>query len=435
MLDELERLLPAGRVPAAVFGDEDLYRRELRAVFARCWVFVAHESEIPVPGSFVRRKIGEDGFIVVRNDSGGISVLFDACRHRGVQVCRADAGRTKHFRCPYHGWIYDTRGRLLGAPEWTTALEGMCREDNGLLPAAQIATRHGLVFATLDAAAPSLDAYLGDMSWYLDLVFGLNEHGVEVLAPPQRFVIDANWKSAAENFCGDDYHLGTLHRSVWDVGAFPVSFQDDMTGYHIQAAPGHSLSLSMAVDGAGAGPEFYGLPGAVTATFGPERVTPTQLAIARRSRVFVGNVFPNFSVLAQPATEDAGSHPATGVLAFRTWQPLGPARMEVWSWFCAYRNMTEDEKRRSYRAALGTVSVGGCFDMDDAEPWIATSHTGRSVAAGVLGLELNYQMGMRGTGRARRADDWPGPGIAVTPRYEEGVQRNFFAFYSQMMRS
>ena len=342
VLDGLERLLPVGRVPAAVFGDEDVYRRELRAVFARCWVFVAHESEIPVRGDFVRRKIDVDDFIVVRNDRGGVSVLLDACRHRGVQVCPAEAGRTKHFRCPYHGWTYDTTGRLVGAPAWSRALEGMCREHNGLLPAAQIASRHGLIFATLDPTAPSLDAYLGGMSWYLDLVFGLNEYGVEVLAPPQRFVIAANWKSAAENFCGDDYHLGTLHRSVWDVGAFPVSFEDDMTGYHIQAAPGHSLSLSMAVDGAWADPEFYGLPGPVAATFGPERVTPTQLGIARRSRVFVGNVFPNFSVLAQPATEDAGSHPATGVLAFRTWQPLGPDRMEVWSWFCAYRNMTAD---------------------------------------------------------------------------------------------
>jgi len=273
------------------------------------------------------------------------------------------------------------------------------------------------------------------MSWYLDLVFGLNEHGVEVLAPPQRFVVDANWKSAAENFCGDDYHLGTLHRSVWDVEAFPVSFEDDMAGYHIQAAPGHSLSLSMRLDGSSGGPEFYGLPRSVAATFGPMQVTTTQLAVARQSRVLVGNVFPNLSVLAQPATEDASTHPATGVLAFRTWQPLGPGRMEVWSWFAAYRNMTAEQKRRSYRAALGTISVAGCYDMDDAEPWIGTARTGRSVAAAMLGLNLNYQMGMPGIGRAKEAGDWPGPGLAFTPRYEEGVQRNFFAFYLRMMRS
>ena len=48
------------------------------------------------------------------------------------------------------------------------------------------------------AFVPALfEEYLGGMKWYLDLVFGLNEHGIEILGPPQRFVIDANWKSGS----------------------------------------------------------------------------------------------------------------------------------------------------------------------------------------------------------------------------------------------
>jgi phenylpropionate dioxygenase-like ring-hydroxylating dioxygenase large terminal subunit len=435
LLRALNALLPSGRVPSGIFGHDGLHRGELRAIFARCWVFLAHESEIEHQGDFVRRKIGEDDFIVVRNDRGEVSVFFDACRHRGVQICRADAGRTTRFRCPYHGWTYDTNGCLVGVPAWKAAFEGMSKRDNGLLPVAQVASRHGFIFATLDPRAPGLDEYLGGMSWYLDLVFGLNEHGVEVLAPPQRFILDANWKSPAENFAGDDYHLATLHRSVWEIGAFPVPVEDDMTGYHVHAAPGHSLSLSVAPDGADPGPEFYGTPPDVAATFGPQRITAQQVELARRCRVLVGNVFPNFSVLAQPATEDAGSHPPTGVLTFRVWQPLGPGRLEAWNWFCAYRNATAEQKRRSYAAGLGTVSLGGCFEMDDAEPWISASRNARSVAADVLDLQLNYQMGMPGVGHTRRAPEWPGPGFAFTPRYEEGVQRNFLRFYARMMSS
>ncbi|MGA7833807.1 MAG: Rieske 2Fe-2S domain-containing protein, partial [Acidimicrobiales bacterium] len=248
ILDELEAGLPVGEIPASLYGSRDIYEREKRNIFARCWVFLAHESEIQAKGDYVLRKIGEDNFVVVRDEHGGVNVLFDACRHRGVQICRADSGNTSHFRCPYHGWTYDTKGNLIGAPLWKNAFGGMSKSENGLAHAARVGIKHGLIFATLDPSAPSLDNYLGGMGWYMDLIFGLNEHGVEVLGAPQRFVIDANWKSGADNFSGDDYHLGTLHKSVWEIGAFPVSFQDNMMGYHIQASPGHSLSFSMAPD-------------------------------------------------------------------------------------------------------------------------------------------------------------------------------------------
>lgn len=435
LISELLDGLPRGEVPASVFGNEEIYQQELRRIFGRCWVFLAHDSEIPANGDYVVRKIGEDNFIVVRDEDQQIHVLFDACRHRGVQVCRADSGNTKIFRCPYHGWAYDTKGNLVGAPLWRNAFGDMSKEENGLVRAAQVASYRGLVFASLDKSAPPLETYLGGMKWYLDLVFGLNEHGVEVLGPPQRFVIDANWKSAAENFAGDDYHLGTLHKSVWEIGAFPVKFEDNMMGYHIQASAGHSLSFSMAPTEDEPGPKFFGYPDELAATFDTSRLTKEQFDVARRSRVFVGTVFPNFSILALPMTEDGANFPPTGVLTIRVWQPRGPGQLEVWNWFCGYRNMTPEQKDRAYKAGLATFSMGGVFEMDDTEPWITVGRTGRSVSAELLDLKLNYQMGLPGIGIAKRAESWPGPGVVYAPRYEEGVQRNLFRFYAEMMRA
>ncbi len=433
ILAELAEGLPAGEIPATLYGNTELYEREKRNIFARCWVFLAHESEIAAKGDYVLRKIGEDYFVVVRDEDGGINVLFDACRHRGVQICRADAGNTSHFRCPYHGWTYDTKGNLVGAPLWKNAFGGMDKSKNGLVGAAKVESYHGLVFATLDASAPPLKEYLGGMAWYLDLVFGLNEHGVEVLGAPQRFVIDANWKSGADNFSGDDYHLGTLHKSVWEIGAFPVPFAANMMGYHIQASPGHSLSFSMAPDADEPGPRFFGFPERLAHSFTSDRISDHQLDVARRSRVFVGNVFPNFSILALPMTEDGSHYPPTAVLTVRTWQPISESKFEIWNWFLGYQNMTAEEKDRSYRAGLGTFSMGGAFEMDDTEPWITVARTGRSTAAEVLGMKLNYQMGMPGIGIAHPVSEWPGPGTVYWTRYEEGVQRNLFRFYHDMM--
>lgn len=437
LLKDIDEGLAKGEIPAAIFGNEGLHERELDNIFARCWVFVAHESEIAECGDYVLRKIGEDDFIVIRDEEGEINVLLDACRHRGVQVCRSEAGNTSHFRCPYHGWTYDTKGQLIGAPMWKQALDGMDKSCNNLARAAKIESYHGFIFATLDKNAPTFREYLGGMAWYLDMLFGLNEHGVEMLAPPQRFVFDADWKTGAENFSGDDYHLGTLHRSVWDIGSFPVSFADNMKGYHIQAAAGHSLSFSMAKEDESIGPEFFGYPESLIETFNTSQITPEQFEIARRSRVVIANVFPNFAVLAFPMSEDGAQHAPTGIITIRTWQPKGVGQVEAWNWFATYKNMTDEQKERVYRAGLGTFSMGGVFEMDDTEPMGSIVRSGRSVAVDRLGFKLNYQMGMPGKGIAKQvpSEQWPGPGVVYDSRFEEGVMRNMYRFYVDMMRS
>lgn len=435
LMTQIEDGMPDGYIPASIFGDPHVYQAELRRIFGRCWVFMAHESEIAANGDYVVRKIGEDNFIVSRDEHGEIHVLLDACRHRGVQVCRSDAGNSSHFRCPYHGWTYGSDGKLIGAPLWRNAFRGMDKKENGLLRAAKVESFHGLIFASLDETVPPLEEYLGGMGWYLSLVFGLDKDGVEVIGAPQRFIVNANWKSGSDNFSGDDYHLGTLHRSVWEIGAFPVSFQDNMMGYHIQADSGHSLSFSMAEDPDEPGPNFFGFPESLSEHFDTARISEHQLEIARRARVFVGNVFPNFSVLALPMSEDGQKYAPTGILTMRTWQPIGPGKIEIWNWFLAYKNMTPEQKDRTYRAGLGTFSVGGSFEMDDTEPWITVGRAGRSVAAELMDLKLNYQMGMPGVGIARTVEDWPGPGLAYWSRYEEGVQRNLYRYYAAIMQA
>jgi len=436
LIDELDKGVGYGSVPAAIFGNDDLYKEELNKVFGRCWVFLAHDSEIPAPGDYVVRKIGEDDFIVVRDEDGKINVMLDACRHRGVQVCRSTSGNTSHFRCPYHGWTYNTKGALVGAPLWKNALEGTAKEDNGLAHAPRVELLHGLIYASLDASAPPLREYLGGMAWYLDLLFGLNEHGVEVLGPPQRFVFDADWKSGSENFAGDDYHLGTLHRSVFEIGSFPVSFAENMKGYHIQASPGHSLSFSMANSVDEPGPKFLGFPEALAASFNTARISAEQLEVARRARVFVGNVFPNCAILALPVTEDGSKHAPTAALTVRLFQPKGPGKVEFWNWFFGYKNMTPEQKERAYTAGLGTFSLSGVFEMDDTEPWTTISRSGNSMAIDKLGFKLNYKMGTPGIGIAEPVrENWPGPGEVYRTRYEEGVQRNMYRFYADMMKA
>ena len=82
-----------GHVSGAIFADRDVYEQELKTVWQKTWVFLAHDSMLPKKGDFLQTYIGEDPVIVVRNKEGGISAFLNQCRHRGMRICRADRGK------------------------------------------------------------------------------------------------------------------------------------------------------------------------------------------------------------------------------------------------------------------------------------------------------------------------------------------------------
>src|SRR6059036_4194512 len=108
--------LGKGLISREIFVNEQIYAEELERVFARCWLFVGHESQIPGPGDFVVSRMGEESVILCRDRAGAVHVFLNSCRHRGMKVCRYNEGNTAVFTCPYHGWSYGTDGRLVGVP-------------------------------------------------------------------------------------------------------------------------------------------------------------------------------------------------------------------------------------------------------------------------------------------------------------------------------
>ena len=151
MTAEMNRLVDdnKGLVSRRIFIEPEIYEQELERIFARCWLFLCHESQIPRPGDFLTTYMGEDPVLVVRDSDGRVHAFLNVCRHRGNRLCRADSGNAASFTCAYHGWTYRNDGRLVGVPYLREFYRGELERENwGLVPVAQLGR------ATRDCCSP-----------------------------------------------------------------------------------------------------------------------------------------------------------------------------------------------------------------------------------------------------------------------------------------
>lgn len=206
-------LVQNGRVHSDVYTSDEVFRLELRNIFHRSWLYVGHESEIPNRGDFRVRTMGTQPVIIVRGHDGKVRVLVNRCRHRGTIVCETEQGCTEFFRCWYHGWIYDTTGRLVHAtgPE---AYGDFRLEDHGLTPVPKVDTYREFVFASIDPNVCSLRKHLGLAAAMIDVMIDASPSGKLVVdGGCYKTVYKGNWKLIGM----DGYHPSFTHASVMEA--------------------------------------------------------------------------------------------------------------------------------------------------------------------------------------------------------------------------
>jgi len=308
--DEISSLVRPGQVHRRVYTDPDVFALELERLFARAWVYVGHESQVPQPGDFITAEIARPPVIMVRHSDGTVRVLLNRCAHRGAKVLNEPRGHAARLTCLYHGWSYDTDGRLLAVPVPEGCAAAFDKGDFGLASAAGVDLYRGFVFASLASDGPSLDDHLGRMKANIDdLVDRAPDGEIALDAGVHRYRYRGNWKLQLENVL-DSYHVPFSHASTVNRKGEQFSRREgDARGAQVVAkkktaeawkgrrsfvtGPGHGWTSNTALDdGKRSSPSFDAYKAALAAKVGDERADEILTPEYHNSLIY-----PNMSIM------------------------------------------------------------------------------------------------------------------------------------------
>lgn len=215
-----------------IYTSEARARLERRAVFQKLPLVVCLSNDIPEPGDKVLFDHAGPPIVVVRTRDGAVKAFLNMCRHRASKVV-TECTRRHLMTCRFHGWTYDTDGRLVGQPGAAGFAE-LDKSNLGLIP-VPAAEWHGLVFVEAHAGNESIDveAYLGDFAPEVAQL------GFDNLKPVRtsRYDIGANWKFALDTY-SEGYHFAPLHPTT--IGLLGITDLGVYDGF----GPHHRISFA-----------------------------------------------------------------------------------------------------------------------------------------------------------------------------------------------
>ena len=429
----------AGLISPAVLFDDEVYAQERERVFERAWLVVGHEDMVRKPGDYITNYMGEVPVIVTRDLQGEIHILVNRCAHRGNQVCLYDRGKANSFTCSYHGWSYGLDGKLVGVPMEREIYRNALDRSAWGLEEARVASFKGLIFATFDPNAPSLEDWLGeDGCWWLQ-TFVLVDHlgGLEALPGWHRYKTPGNWKHLAENFIGDSYHVYTATHVAWFKTIHEFRTQGLLNprigfpsisgrGYEGSAGYGSGcpIGINVYMDDA-----MYETDLKDAEQLGPQAVEWVQerhhrFADVLRERELKpysfmnGLIFPNLALMGF-ASSCVGRH-------FLLLHPRGPFNQEQWQWTMVEKEAPDSVKELAAQRVYQGQHMAGMLAPDDVENMERIVEAMRAPRNWRRPHNYMLQLGHEQEG----PKGLPGN---LGPQPSEANHRNFYRFWLEMM--
>lgn len=197
-------------ISADVYRDARRYELEVEHVLRASWLIAGRSSEMPGEGDWITYEGHGDTVVVSRLAGDRVAAFHNVCQHRGTRLTRgATSGCDRRFTCPWHGWVYDQTGALVGVPE----RQDFAPESLEGLRSPKVAAEEWGGWVWINLAGPDVAPPLRD--WIgKDITADLGRFAMEDMVLHEKIVVDldVNYKMVVDGF-NEVYHAFQLHHT------------------------------------------------------------------------------------------------------------------------------------------------------------------------------------------------------------------------------
>ncbi len=192
-----------------VYTDPVRFELERERVLNTSWLLAGRLEQIPGAGDWITYEGHGETVMITRQPDGSLAAFHNVCQHRGPALVGELKGcGARRFTCPYHGWVYDTTGKLVGVPEREDFSDAHL--DGVRAPAVAVDHWGGWIWINLagpDAVSMSLADWIGK-----DISVDLGRFNMEgmVLHEVVEFDVPVSYKAIVDGF-NEVYHVAQLH--------------------------------------------------------------------------------------------------------------------------------------------------------------------------------------------------------------------------------
>jgi phenylpropionate dioxygenase-like ring-hydroxylating dioxygenase large terminal subunit len=184
----------------------EIFEQEQARLFGRLWIFACLRTAIAAENAFATRRIG-GRLVLIQNSGGRIRAFENSCPHRLMPLQTAAFGQARMV-CPYHGWVFDSMGKVKSIPK-EQSLYAFSQEERDALCLREYAveTLGELVFVNLGENPISITEQFAPS--LIERLEAISSHFSDV-AVHTEIPVRYNWKLNFENVL-DHQHVPYVH--------------------------------------------------------------------------------------------------------------------------------------------------------------------------------------------------------------------------------
>jgi choline monooxygenase len=227
----------ASTPPTSWYKEKDFLDKVEKEHTFRRWLNVGTVQSLKNEGDYLACTVLDQPIVIVKSKNG-INAFYNVCRHHAAQICdegTGSIGPNGRFTCPYHGWQYNSEGRLTKAVKMK-GCENFSPKEFGLhsLPVQIVGPWIYVNFAP----SKGTDIYqdINDLSTMEGL---LKDSKYEQLIhyKSRNYVLPCNWKVFIDNYLDGGYHVPVAHKDLsanLDIDKYE---RRSYTNFHLQSCP------------------------------------------------------------------------------------------------------------------------------------------------------------------------------------------------------